>query len=61
MKWDDFVNQKREAPSNMEPTDIECPNCDCKIYRRTDMVLTTYPPKYSYVCTSCGWTGTAHK
>ena len=59
MKWDEIKNQMpEELFTNREKTDIECPNCGKFIYRRTDIVLTTYPAQYQYEC-DCGWTGTA--
>ena len=42
--------------SNREQTDIECPMCWQHVYRRTDIILTTYPPKNQYECDS-GWVG----
>ena len=61
MTWEDF---KRWGPTieeltNKVRTDIECPICGKKIYQRTDIVLTTYPPQYQYEC-DCGWSGTGY-
>ena len=64
MKWEDFVMGKAEycatvkLYNNAKPTNIDCPKCGKKILCRTDMVLTTNPPKHSYFC-ECGWSGTA--
>ena len=41
-----------------EQVNVKCPICGKLIYRRTDIVLTTYPAKYQYEC-ECGWRGTA--
>ena len=58
MKWEEYkpgssmiVRQKYES------TDIECPICGRPLWRRTDIVLTTDPPKYKYECLSCGFIG----
>lgn len=45
---------------NREQTDIECPKCGKMIWRRTDIVLTSYPPKSIYECISCGWSETGY-
>lgn len=59
--WEDF-NKEIEA-SNIYPskqqTNVLCPNCGERLWKRTDIVLTTYPPQYLYEC-KCGWNGTAH-
>ena len=60
MKWEDFEKERqREVYNNYVKTGIECPKCGENIYRRTDVVLTSYPPKYGYYCSNCGWSGTA--
>lgn len=41
-------------------TEIECPRCGKKIYKRMDIVLASYPPQYRYEC-DCGWAGSAYK
>lgn len=60
MTWDEFIEKTNNAISitviNKEITDIECPKCKRKLYRRTDIVLTTYPPRHQYEC-ECGWIG----
>lgn len=58
MKWDEFQKYFPDI-SNKELTEIECPKCGKHIWRRTDIVLTTYPPQYVYEC-ECGWSGTAY-
>ena len=60
MKWEDKI--KEDAKVEFFPcrikTNIECPKCGRKIYKRTDITLTTYPAQYKYEC-SCGWWGSA--
>lgn len=56
--WEEFIKERRTIPTNAEPTVIACPECGKMIYRRTDIVLASYPPKHSYFC-ECGWTGCA--
>lgn len=60
MKWEDVANQYPEtsAFTGREKTDIDCPKCGKKMYKRTDIVLTSYPPTYQYEC-ECGWVGYA--
>ena len=60
MKWEDHVKQgpPEEVFSNRKKTDIECPKCGELIYKRTDIVLTSYPAQYRYEC-DCGWVGSA--
>ena len=36
---------------------IKCPKCEQNLYKRVDVVLTSYPPKYRYECKTCGWSG----
>ena len=65
MTWEEAQKQ-HEAElleidcGNRERTDIECPTCGELIWRRTDIVLTSYPPKSFYECTNCGWKGTGY-
>lgn len=64
MEWNEFEQQEVIIKSklynfqNKEITDINCPKCGRKIYRRTDVVLCTYPPQSQYEC-ECGWIGYA--
>ena len=62
MKWEDFVITASDQVNTerLQLTDIDCPVCGKKIYRRMDIVLTSYPEQYQYEC-CCGWTGTAFK
>lgn len=62
MKWEDFMNMHITRGSlfsdRRHKTDIDCPECGKKIYRRDDIVLASNPPKYQYEC-DCGWVGYA--
>ena len=60
MTWEEFekMNQKEYYidDSKRKITNIDCPTCGKKIYVRTDIILTSYPPKSQYEC-DCGWVG----
>lgn len=57
MKWEEIKNLCPDI-TNRKETDIDCPECGKKIFKRTDIVLTTYPEQYQYEC-ECGWIGYA--
>ena len=60
MKWEDYQNNQWELyqnQENREKTDIECPKCSALLWRRTDIILTSYPPQFRYECDACGWIG----
>ena len=60
MKWDEFNKMIFIDTWEMEPrsqVNIECPECGAKLFRRNDIILTTYPPKYQYECDKCNWIG----
>lgn len=61
MKWEEFEKQYPQTSSytNLKETDIDCPRCGKKIFKRLDIVLTSYPAQYQYEC-KCGWIGYAH-
>lgn len=61
MKWEDIEKQYPETwvYTNRELTDIDCPKCGKKLFKRTDIVLTSYPPQYQYEC-ECGFVGYAY-
>lgn len=41
-----------------KPTEpIRCPDCGEVVKVNTDIVLTSYPPQYHWVCPKCGKTG----
>lgn len=58
MKWDDYIKHELPMynPVYRVSTDIECPTCGRKIWKRMDIILTSYPCKYQYEC-DCGWVG----
>ena len=58
MKWEDY-NPGIPNSNGMQfiETDIECPNCGARLYKRTDIILTTYPAQYRYECHKCGFWG----
>ena len=41
-------------------TEIECPCCGDIIYKNLDLVLTSYPPQYTYKCPKCKWSQTGY-
>lgn len=62
MKWEDFENyysNMNMTLSNYVLTDIECPECGKFLFKRRDIVLTSYPPQYQYEC-ACGFVGYSH-
>lgn len=63
MKWEDYKRMEEEKSEypNYIKTHVECPKCGMYIYKRTDIVLTSYPAQYQYECKLCGWVGYAPK
>ena len=61
MTWEEFQKQYPETSSytNLKETNIDCPRCGKKIFKRLDIVLDSYPAQYQYEC-KCGWIGYAH-
>ena len=59
MKWEEFnpVTSRAYIFEKYELTEIECPICGSLLRKRTDIVLTTNPPRYKYECHACGWSG----
>lgn len=45
---------------NRKITNILCPKCGKLIYKRLDMVRTSFPPQNKYEC-ECGWEGFSYK
>lgn len=43
----------------LQPVDAACIKCGAQLYLDTRMVLTTYPPQYTYVCKRCNNTETS--
>lgn len=61
--WNEYLEEDTYGTygERYEPVEVECPNCKNRLYKRTDIVLTSYPPQYQYQCLACGWTGFARK
>lgn len=61
MKWEEIEKEDPDTSfyTNRIKTDIECPKCKKKIFKRTDIILTSYPAQYKYEC-ECGWVGYAY-
>ena len=62
MKWEEFKKQREERKElsvNMKRVDIQCPECGKDIFLITNIILSCYPPKNSYICKNCGWGGSA--
>lgn len=58
MKWEDFVKKPVfRRIEDLVMTNIECPECGEYIFQRTNVVLTSDPPKRQYKCMKCGWIG----
>ena len=57
--WNEY-SSIREALDYITPprskVDVACPECGKQLWRRNDIILTSYPPQYKYEC-ECGWTG----
>ena len=62
MTWEEFQKKGPEIEEFLHrvQTNIDCPVCGKKIFRRTDIVLTSYPEQYHYEC-ECGWSGFGYK
>ena len=61
--WEEYINEDiyGECGERYTPVDVKCPECGKHLYKRTDIVLTSYPPQYQYECKECGWVGYARK
>ena len=58
--WEEFIESKNGCKfANAEPTQLACPKCGKRIYKRTDITLSCYPPKQQYFCGDCDWVGYA--
>jgi len=55
MKWEDY-HPKPVLMEARTQVDVECPVCGKKLWKRTDITLTSIPPQYRYEC-ECGWVG----
>lgn len=58
MTWKDYIQRRLPCGPIVTrvQTDVECPRCGRKIWKRVDMVLLSNPPQYQYEC-DCGWVG----
>lgn len=58
MTWEEFIKPKpiNTYTINRQLTEIECPKCGKYIYKRLDIVYTSFPPQNRYEC-DCGWVG----
>lgn len=59
--WEEhqFKMPPHEVFTNKIKTNIQCPKCGEPLYKRTDIVLTSYPAQYQYECEKCNWVGYA--
>ena len=59
VSWEDWSRQRTNTINfnYRELTQIACPRCGKPVYRRNDIVLTTYPAQYQYECDNCNWVG----
>lgn len=57
--WEDFIagNKNENSLEGYEKTDIACPKCGAAVWKNVEIVLASYPAKYSYICMKCGWSG----
>lgn len=58
MEWKDYCKERLEEvflqPDSVK-TEIWCPWCGAPVYKDMSIILTSYPPKYRYFCSSCKW------
>lgn len=62
--WNEYLEEDiygMYGGTRYEPVEVECPNCKKRLYKRMDIILTSYPPQYQYECFGCGWVGYARK
>ena len=63
MNWEDF-DCSATILNNYQhyiPTNIRCPKCNMYLKLDNSIVLTSVPPKYRYVCSSCDWAGFSYR
>jgi len=60
--WEEYTSIGKAYDYFLSRTQINvaCPECGRPLWRRNDVVLTTYPEQYQYEC-DCGWRGTAFR
>ena len=57
MTWEEFNNVMPLLEihnTDRIQTTIECPRCGKELYKRTDIILPSFPVKYQYEC-DCGY------
>lgn len=72
MTWSKFLNEidadsklieKEMLTPKYETTEIECPICSSKLFKRVDTMyvikFADSKPMYAYKCKTCGWSGFA--
>lgn len=64
--WEEYINENiyneniyGEHGERYTPVNVKCPECGKPLYKRTDIVLASFPPQYVYRCIECGWSGYA--
>ena len=57
--WEEHCKHQTKVEPSLQLTAIACPCCGKALYKRTDIVLTCFPPKYEYLCRNCNWNGYA--
>lgn len=64
MEWNEFNadnDGNKYYPVRFVKTNIHCPKCGVFVNFDSQVVLTSYPAKYMYMCPMCGWSGTSFK
>lgn len=60
MDWNEYQKLMSQLNSEIK-VDVKCPECGkYTIFKKTDIVLTSYPPKYYYICKNCDWIGVGY-
>lgn len=58
MKWEELKAIRFDTTERkFVDTDVECPNCGAFLKKRTDVILTSYPPQFEYYCPNCHFRG----
>ena len=63
MKWEEFEKMYPDTSTftNLVQTNIECPKCGKLLFKRTDIILASWPAQYQYECAfGCGFVGYSH-
>lgn len=55
--WDAYNPRLQIIQERYKKTNIACPKCKTALLKRTDITLTTDPPKKQYECPNCGFIG----